>query len=306
MKHTPTNPKPPDPWLCIIREADGLEWVYWILESTNSPDFLAFVGGFESWHLSQERALVIAKGSPLRCRGGSVTSPAALADRDNWFERWASILEPHLRDPRPTHVFTYAPGRLTDLRGTFQSTPEGPFPWPQGAPWPTCGFCGNRLGFVGALDFREIAGPKVPGSTLVYHLCQDCGACQDDEANRLTWLKTTDEVALVGKGADDVRIGTRWQATEYPTLAYSGQELDADGEFGRQTQIYYNFTCFGDKIGGHIFWIQSEDVPNDAEGQPMVFIGQSVGSPDISIGDGLVYFFFSERTQETKMVMQYS
>ena len=37
----------------------------------------------------------------------------------------------------------------------------------------------------------------------------------------------------------------------------------------------------------------------------MMYIGQSFGSREIEFGDtGLVYFFFSERTLETKVVMQ--
>jgi hypothetical protein len=308
MKHQATTPKPPDAWLGIIRESDGLEWVYERSESTKDPEFLKFVSEFEDFPYTDCRSLVVAKDSPsLRVREcrSVILSPADLTSRDNWFERWANVLEPHLRDPRRAHVFTFAPGQLMDPLATHKSTPQGPFPFPKGQDWPTCGVCHSRLAFVCVLDFRHRTDAKLPGASLVYHLCQSCGPCQDDYANRITWLAESNEIEIHGEPAGTVEIGTVWEATEYPTPTYWAEEIDAVGEFRREQQIYFNFSCFGDKIGGHVFWIQGDETPKDSAGQPMKYIGQSFGSRQIDIGDcGLVYFFYSETSRETKMAMQ--
>lgn len=278
------------------------------VENTDDPDFLDFVKStpqLVKWGPGRTICIIPDKASLLVNRIGiHIKAPVDLAARDVWFERWASVLEPYLIDPRIADVFTFSKGQLTDPFSTHKSAANGPFPFPFRLAWPECGFCNSAMAFVCALDFRQFADAKLPGESLIYHTCKDCG-CSNEEANHLTWLRKDDDIETRGEQSNPIYIARRWQATEYPTPGLDANEIDATGGFRNEQGIYFNFSCFADKIGGHLFWIQSDETPRDASGEAMLYIGQTRGSPDVTIGDtGLVYFFYSPKTGETKYVMQ--
>lgn len=163
------------------------------------------------------------------------------------------------------------------------------------------------MAFLGALDFRDNCVLPVPGATLVLHVCQDeCGVCADEEAWSVTWIKAGEPVEIMGDVKKPVLVGTPWSATEYPHPAKSPKELTDSGAFLDECSIYFNFSCFADKIGGHVFRIQGhyvdDEPPADSHGAPMVYIGQFVGSEDVEIGDcGIAYIYYSPTTEETVM-----
>jgi hypothetical protein len=78
------------------------------------------------------------------------------------------------------------------------------------------------------------------------------------------------------------------------------------GPFLAERGIFFNFACFADKVGGHVYWIQHEETALDSTGEPMTCIGEFVSSPDIEIGDtGIAYIFYSPKTGETRMSPHY-
>jgi hypothetical protein len=242
-----------------------------------------------------------------------ITNPACLTARDNWIERYESVLEPHLRDPRVAQVYTFVPGKPSDPFATHKSSRHGPFPFPRGKPWPRCGFCDQPLGFLGVMDFRGFTDVPVPNGSLVVHVCTHCGACADRQAWAATWILEGEPIEILGDAAAQVLVGTSWDATEYPTPAMRAEKLVTSGPFLGETAIYEYFCCFANKRGGHVFWIQHEGRLDDEHsfvsdaGEPMTYIGQFLDSPDIELGDSAVaYLLYSPRTGETIMYPQSS
>ena len=111
---------------------------------------------------------------------------------------------------------------------------------------------------------------------------------------------------ILGDRLQRVLVGTPWFATEYRDPKVGFYEFTDSGLFLDENSIYFNFSCLADKIGGHVFRIQGHYVndapPNDTRGNPMIYIGQFIGSPDIEIGDcGIAYIYYSPATDETVM-----
>jgi hypothetical protein len=315
-----TNPRPPGAWLVtytplpikfprdVPRWPRGWDQVVGIFPSPRDRGLFACLKG---WLRDNDPLPIqVRKDKPslkVIHSGISIGNPACLTAREHWFQRFADVLHPHLRDPLPTQVFTYFPGKLRDPLQTHKSTARGPFPFPKGARWPTCGACGKRLGFVGVLDFRRLSAANLPGSSLVYHACTACGVGPEEETYTLTWLKEGQDLQFLGgELCRPVQVGTRWETTDFPTPFYHADEATDRGPFLQERHIYDNFSCFADKVGGHIFWIQGNETPRDARGRPMQFIGQFQGTDDVSIHDGLAYVFYSPRTAETRLVIQYT
>ena len=311
MKHARTIPRPPDAWLVVQSYGVHLHKVIGAFPSRDDPQLLA---------LAHQRSRELPDASiEIHCDQPSLAvshyglviwNPAWLRARDTWFERYESILEPHLREPRLAQVFTFSTGRLTDPLTTHKSSADGPFAFPRGADWPRCGFCEQRLAFLGTLDFRVYTALALPGSTLVLHICKECGACSNPETWSLTWLKEGAPIEIMGDSEKEVLVGTRWFATEYPLPATYAKDLVSTGTFLDEDSIYFNFSCFADKIGGHAFRIQghyiNDATPTDRQGNSMVYIGQFIGSADVEIGDtGIAYLYYSPGTGETVMEPEY-
>jgi hypothetical protein len=308
MKHQRTTPKTPEAWL-LVRQGHAIG----AFPSAFDPELLAM----RRKERDPGNPFTVVRDEPsLRVNyyGLGIQNPSWLTARDNWFERYSDILESHLRDPAQATVYTLAPGRLTDPLMTHKSSRKGPFPFPRGKEWPRCGFCDSQLAFLGVLDFRSSSYPNLPPGSVVLHVCTECGVCADREAWSLTWIKEGDELQILGDSSNPVLVGTPWQATEYP-LPMSGlrpEDLVDNGPFLGECSIYFNFSCFADKVGGRVFWIQHEERLFDEnsfiseQGEPMIYIGQFVGSPDIEIGDcGLAYLLHSPRTGEIVMYPQW-
>jgi hypothetical protein len=315
MKHQPTVPTPPDAWLLLgeYRYKDGEQAgqivgkpiSFGAFASPDDPELQACAkkhrGDWGTFRIAQDHPSLEILHYDLVIR-----SAPCLTARDIWFKRHEFVLEPHLRDPRIAQVFTFAQGALTDPLTSHKSSAGGPFAFPRGKPWPVCGFCSSRLAFLGALDFRQHDTVPVPHGSLVLHICNECGVTPDRETWSITWLTEHDDIDIRGDRDQELQVGTRWHATDWPTLAFRAEELTDNGPFLQEDSIFLNFTCFADKVGGHNFWIQGDRTPVDSNGQPMTYIGQMIGSRDIEIGDmGIAYLFFSPITGETVMEVQY-
>jgi hypothetical protein len=317
MKHRRTVPTPPDAWLVVWQGcASGA------FPSRDDPELEAMIK--ENRRSGHRVSVWLDHPSiPVTHYGIIIHNPAWLTARDNWFERYQDILEPHLLDPRTATVYTLAPGQLVDPLATHKSSKNGPFPFPKGKAWPRCGLCNTRLGFLGTLDFRRAADPRVPPGSLVLHVCVgECGVCPNRETWEATWIKEGDELEILGDSRNQVLVGTPWEATEYPLPmgGVSPEDLASSGPFLAEHSIFFNFSCFADKVGGRVFWIQpgyaSYPSPTPVlsdetsfisdQGERMTYIGQMISSPDIEIGDcGIAYILYSPRTDETIIDVQY-
>jgi hypothetical protein len=297
-----TTPTPPEAWLFVYSVTNGRRVVGGIADSPQDPELVTALKRFQDVPI--QRTLEIIRDDPsldVNYSGIWIHNPACLTARDNWFKRYAHILDGYLQNPRRTQVFTFAEGKLTDPLQSHKSTANGPFPWPRRVSWPVCSPCGKRLAFVGVLDFRQFSEFKLPGESLVLHACQRCY-----ETYLATWISRKAGVSTRGKrGSGEVSVGTRWETTDFPTPFTYADEVTDSGPFLAETGVFTSFCCFADKIGGHIFWIQGDCTPIDSTGTAMTFIGQFAGSPDVELGDsGFAYVFFSVETGETKIVMQ--
>jgi hypothetical protein len=314
MIHSPTTPAPPEAWV-VIRDyhfsnaRSGLPTTRKVIAAFPRPDDPDLLDLVEKERADGSVTITVERDRadlPVTHYGLAIKSPCWLTCRDIWFQRYASILEPHLSDPQVAQVFTFSSGELRDPLLSHKSSATGPFAFPCGAAWPSCGFCHTRMAFLGALDFRDYRAVPVPQGALVLHVCKECGVCADPEAWKLTWIKEGEPVEILGDGNRQVLVGTRWFAMEYPRPANYPRDLTDSGYFLDEDSIYRNFSCFADKIGGHVFRIQGHYVddapPTDSRGHPMVYIGQFIASSDVEIGDGgIAYIYYSPATEETVM-----
>jgi hypothetical protein len=315
MKHQPTLPKPPAAWLalryikpsqCMLETPFAhtveIESAIGAFESADDPQLLALVERENACNPGCTRIALDHSSLLVTHMGIRIDNPAWLTARDNWFERYADILDRHLTDPRLAEVFTFSPGALQDPLASHKSSADGPFVFPRGAVWPTCDYCHTRLAFLGALDFRQFRQVAVPPGLLVLHVCQQCGVCADEGLWKLTWIKEGEPIEILGDRDRPFLVGCRWKATEYPTTLYDARKVVPDGPFYEENGIDMNFSCFADKIGGHVYRIQGGYQVNDSRGKPMEYIGQFIDSPDIEIGDcAVAYLYYSATNGETRM-----
>jgi hypothetical protein len=300
-----TTPQPPDAWLAIYKSAYGADRVRAILMSPTDSQITNLQE--EARKLGPDIAILeIVRDSPslkVVHSGISIYNSACLTARDNWFNRYPTILAPHIESPRRTRVFTFSPGEASDPLQTQKSSKQGPFPLGKGKAWPMCILCGTQMGFLGLLDFRNSTLVSAPNGSLVFHACEQCGI---EESHSAAWVLATDGFEIVGRQKTSaVLIGSAWETTDFLTPFIYPEEISNDTLFVQERGIYQNFVCFGDKIGGHIYWIQGDCTPKDSHGRPMRFIGQFTESNDVEIGDhGLAYIFYSAETNETEIVIQ--
>jgi hypothetical protein len=164
---------------------------------------------------------------------------------------------------------------------------------------------------VAQLDFRGATGCQtVPGDLLTFHYCVSCNpadARQIEPAeadafrqrHRLGLPELTDNLAYVPGGGHltwhtTAPDGLLITATEIPRVPeavefgpFYGQPHRAvdyptppeayGGGIAGESYTYLQFTLQGMKIGGYPPPIQDFDVPTDADGRPMRFLG-TIGS----------------------------
>jgi hypothetical protein len=312
-------PGTPDPWLAVIAPSRE-DYVIQVASSEQAFDVCGLKKEWINWINRGDEIVVVRDDPSLRVHysgglyvGGDLDAgPVLLAARRNWFLRYKSILNAHLANPRSALVYFYERHPLDDLLGTMRSTRAGPFPFPKNADWPRCGDCGEPMAFIGVMDFRgfhrlgELI--HVPVGSLVLHGCDRC-TCAGEKATSLTWV--TSEMSLELRVGPDrpenaIEVGRAYETIEFSTPALYAEDLSDDPDFSKEWGIYKNFTCPLSKVGGHIFWIQGDETPCDANGNPMHFVGQFIGSRDVELGDsGSIYVFFSDETRETKAVLQF-
>lgn len=299
------NPSPPNDWLAVCNERTNVSRVYAILESEHDPKLASLFVRLPD--LRTDPGFRIVMDSPslkVSHSGIPISSPADLAARANWFQRFAHILTDYLGEPVPVQVYTLARGNLDDPFRSLKTTSRGPCPLPEHVTWPRCNQCESEMAFLGVLDCR---GAKVnvplPDGSLVLHLCTQC---MMPYPYSCIWLLQGQRIIMVGDGpASSALVGTRWSTSDFRAPCTHPDEISNDVCFLEERAIYLNFSCFGDKVGGRLFWIQNDDTPLDSRGEPMTFIGQLVGSSEVELGDaGVAYIFVSPNTGETKVVTQ--
>ena len=110
MIHTPTVPKPPDAWLVVNQFGK----VIGAFPACDDPELLAMVRekNDSGWPVS-----VVLDDPSLNVShyGIMISNPSWLTAIDIWFERYQSVLESHLRDPRVALLFLI-PGSGSTLR----------------------------------------------------------------------------------------------------------------------------------------------------------------------------------------------
>jgi hypothetical protein len=303
-------PNAPPAWLAISHLGGVWQGIPCVEEVSDVPFTTDFMNGRQR-QLEHGWTFEFVMDDPdkpfVHGYGIAITKPAHLTARKNWFIRYRTLLESHLINPLPTQVFTFSDCQLEDVYGSLRGTPGGPFPWPKGQPQPLCGYCHKRLVFMGQLDFRrfdKVGNLQLPGAALSLHGCANCGPCEL-KTTALTWLRYGDEIEIVGDPTHPAQVGTPWDSYDFPTVSYHADDICDDRFFLMERSIYFNFTCHAPKIGGHVFWIQSDDTPVDSAGKPMTFIGQFFGTSEVEIGDsGMAYIFFSETTGQTEFLSQ--
>jgi hypothetical protein len=308
MQHTSTRPPTPAAWLLLLRCQD--QWlVQGVYDSPDDPELLRQYAEAPQY----DNEMQIVRDDPSLAvlhHGLSTHTPAGLTARDNWFGRYQRRLTLYLVTPRVAQVFTFSAGKLVDPLSSFKAKPGGPCPLPRGVAWPLCGYCQTKMVMVGVLDFRQFEEVKVPRGSLVVHGCPQCAFCADRETWSVNWLIEGEPLDIHGDMNQEVEIGTRWWATEYPTPTFT----ELDQLFPRNTPAYesapwLNFSCQAEKVGGHPNWIQEEDdfkkeYPDDS----YLYIGQMTGEDESLRGwdSPVVYLMYSTRTGETIASLQSS
>ncbi len=311
MLHKPTEPSVAPAWLAIHEYPDGGRSITAIAERPGAVDFHKLLSELPKW--SGEPRLVISRDSPelkASCDSGFwIHNSATLAARDMWFQRFWSILEPAVSDPRISNIYTFSPATVpASPFASYQSSARGPYYFPERLDAPVCAYCNNAvMGFVCCLSTQNYSRCRLPGDAIILHACPKCGICFEGVA--ITWLLPGDTFRLIGDdlGAQSVKIGARWQVTEYLCAAMRPDQLSDDPVFNEEGSIWMNFACHADKVDGHALWMQGDYTPTDANGKPMQFVAQFAGSDDVAVGgSGLVYVFYSPDTKETKTEVQYT
>ncbi len=295
----------PEAWLAVYEYPGGPKMVMGIHSSRDEVVEEHGEPGPTDW--ADSPVLAAVKDDPaldVVHEGLGMANGACVTARENWFTRYSELLEPFLHDPKATRIFTYSGNRLPDAYSTFYSSADGPCLLPEGHEWPVCKGCGERMLFIGQLDFRDAPlDLDLPGKALVFHYCLECMS-ENEGHYSLVWLNAEPRWHGEGGGKSPVELGRPWLLTDYP---YPGDELESigDPQFSEEQSLYLNFTCYATKVGGHVFWIQDKDVSLDRNGKPMMYIGQFLGTDDVELGDsGIAYLFYSPDTRETKLRMQ--
>lgn len=307
MPHTPTTPTTPAAWLLLLRCQD--QWlVQGVYDSPDDPELLReYAEGPE--YDNEMRIVRDDPGLAVLHHGLFTHTPAALTARDNWFWRYQSRLAPYLIAPRVAQVFTFSAGKLVDPLSTFKAKPGGPCPLPAWREWPLCGYCNSKMVMVGVLDFRQFEEVKVPRGSLVLHGCPECAFCADRETWSVNWLIEGEPLQIHGDINQEVEIGTRWRATEYPTptMEQLDQLFPRVGTRASERAPWLNFSCPSEKVGGHAHWIQEEeDFKKEYPDDSYVYIGQMTGE-DESLRNWdtpIVYLMHSPTTGQTIASLQ--
>ena len=257
----------------------------------------------ECWRVEKDRPEL-----PVCADGSFIWKPFDLTIRENWIARNTWLLAQAHQHMRETVVFTYALGRCAD---PLAARVRGPAPLPAGTDWPACPACSAAMLFVGTLDFRDTPTRRhVPGDALAYFQCFHC-VCP---APLMTffWLKKRQACRLVkppsGQPARS-QIGTPWLVRDC-RWADVKEAYNVPGIrhtiVGRR--LYTAATVWGNKVGGHIFFIQNDETPRCSCRRTMRFVGQFVScDEDTAFGDsGIAYIFVCERLKcaDTKVVIQ--
>lgn len=257
----------------------------------------------EHWRVEKDRPDL-----PVCADGSFIWKPFDLTMRENWIARNNWLLAQAHRHMRETVVFTYAPGRCAD---PLAARVRGPAPLPAGTEWPVCPACSAAMLFLGTLDFRDTPVRRhVPGDVLAYFQCFRC--FYFDLRIKLFWLKKRQACRLVKPPAGQLaksEIGTPWLVRDFRWDDVKGAcEVPGIRHTVVGDALYTAATVWGNKVGGHIFFIQNDETPTCSCRRPMRFVGQFAScDDDIDFGDsGTAYIFVCERLNcaDTKVVIQ--
>jgi hypothetical protein len=238
-----TSPKPPDAWLVVYEYKSGEKRVQAIVESPGDSTVIALRSQAKSFEYPPSELVkceVIKDDPALEVvhSGIPIINPACLTARDNWFNRYETLLRPHLKTPKPATVFTFAKGALSDPLQSHKSSKEGPFPLPKGATWPVCVFCEKKMSFLGVLDFRDSKLVAAPNGSLVLHVCEACGAW---ESHAATWIMVDQDVEII-ESPNPILAGSRWETNEFLTPRVHADEIATDPLFFARKRNRYRST----------------------------------------------------------------
>ncbi|HOS43534.1 MAG TPA: DUF1963 domain-containing protein, partial [Armatimonadota bacterium] len=232
-----------------------------------------------------------------------------------------NLITPHQEVTRRLVLTPGDPGQLP-------ITKIGGVPWwPDGTPRPHCSQ-GHAMSFLWQMLLRDVPqlGPDDPG-LLSFHYCADCAGENYDLTIFTDWHSMpADNAGLIAEeviASYTTQYSDRAEAPRIWDLGRLGIHLP-DGWYEIE-----EFRCLGgdaylfneqdyptfihiptSKLGGWPSWVQYDEWPLDAAGEPLVFAGQIdsvVGDNTIWASGGYAYLFVEAATahpREAKWVMQ--
>jgi hypothetical protein len=286
---TPTGQTLPDVWHVAWHYPDGLWFASTDYPSREAAEAKAHVPF--SIDAIRSRVVKDAPEEKIRLDGRAIWDPSDLTVRENWLKRNHVWVAPVLPQGRRTEILTWQEGESADLlRARF----GGPAPRPQNAAWPSCPGCRNPMTFVASLDFRGSSERRdVQGDAVTLHRCVVCPT--DLDSCSVTWLRKEDDLILAAPppevGNRKTHLGTVWhlQDLSWDQLVELPEPPELALTIGHSP--YFHATLFGSKIGGHAFWIHSDETPRCECDQPMQFMGTILGRSDLGAGSSCVYLF---------------
>jgi hypothetical protein len=279
MKHTPTSPAIPSPWLILHEEGTGTKRVYGAFESFEEAQQRAQKYRSGEWfyeHMPPEAEMQEGlKKSPLWEALAPMLAPMLANPPKRDPSQWATEVE-IVRDHPALQVNMNGIGssaawlgardiwfeRFRDVlephlrdpkeafvftfkSGTlrhFHDTYIGRATGPFPFPQnraPRCAQCGAVMAFIGTLNFSDFDEFTLPGITLVVHGCSECGPCGTEDGTILLTWVHPDEYVVLGDTTQPVEVATRWRVTEYSTPEMSAEAITRADELFLKEQSIY-------------------------------------------------------------------
>jgi hypothetical protein len=231
----------------------------------------------------------------------------ALKAREVWFQRYRELLEPALPAARRATLFLLEPGKPRSPFRTFVARLPRELPMGDLAR-PVCPECGLACDVVANLNFTHHDLPfALPGPFLLLHTCRE-----HDFRWHARWMARTAKAELETalQAAEECVAGPAVRVVEFDyekvdqeILARPSEKSD---EYKDSRCQYRMFASSNTKVGGGVFWIQSNPSLVDSAGNLMTYIGQVGCNEFLTMGDsGVAYVLYAPETGEVKVHVQF-
>jgi hypothetical protein len=238
------------------------------------------------------------------------TDRLALKAREIWFQRFREVLEPALPRARRGTLFLLDRSRPISPYRTFIVKLSRELSGST-LPRPTCPECGRLCDVAVNLNFthHDLDFP-LPGSGLLMHVCSEDNIAAAWWHHRWIDRAARPELEAVLHHAERCLAGPAVRVVEYDAEAVDYEVTARPGPHSEAFNDRWEnsdsmFASTSTKVGGGVFWIQSNPRLADTSGNPMRYIGQVSCNDFLEIGDsGVAYLLYSPATGETKIDTQ--